>query len=345
MTFAGAFAEGWLGAEKATREKAQKQETERDKQALSVYTKLLQGGWKPIDPSKGSSEGSVVQVGKLGFLEEPPGREGELAVRMRELALKEKTAELNHILAQLKVKGAIDEAEFRALKQKWEADLYKQRVEGNKIGLSRDEIRRDIESIKRETEKIKQKRAAEGGGYRKPFKVRIGNKDVFVRPVPVRDEITGEEYYTPIEVEGKPAIGEPKPETEREIEARKARVQVTLQKLESIINSEKGTIEDKIGSIETFNRLAPRYYMYVPEKTVGKGRARRVVIPKIPGSKRLSVKELSDKAFSLQMRPEEALLKLLLAAPGPMTERRKEDIKALAKHLGIDIKNVLKGRE
>ena len=94
---AARLGQGYLSGQRATKEKLHEEETQRDRDALAAYMRLVESGqWEPVDPQKGATGTGVIAVGGLGWLQPrkiSPWEEAKYTHEQKLMKFKEQEAE------------------------------------------------------------------------------------------------------------------------------------------------------------------------------------------------------------------------------------------------------------
>uniref|UniRef100_A0A6M3KCJ2 Uncharacterized protein n=1 Tax=viral metagenome TaxID=1070528 RepID=A0A6M3KCJ2_9ZZZZ len=161
---AGIGAAGFLGGaeERAKEERGKRFQRERD--ALQMYTQLMQAGWKPVDEKRGVPEGEAIQLTPIGAWLRPPkfGKEeagqlelekARLAKQVQESQLKEQLSREEQVRLGAIISSAKNENDLAV------AQMYVKRLE-QEYGL-REQAARADEVRTRQTYALKEKFATE----------------------------------------------------------------------------------------------------------------------------------------------------------------------------------------
>ena len=315
-SIAGSFGTGSVAGYVGTLEKARQEEGDRRKGDLETLRALLNAGWKPLDPKKGSPTGEALVLPNLGQVMIPPliDKEAEFKLRMRELTSREKLTETQLRIAQINERvSELDRLTKESTNASAErrADIAERVAEINKesseTGLKSTKLSLKIKEAQLAIIKAQAATGTVEGKVTKPITItdKDGKQKTIMAIVDEKNNTwtpvtskTGEVALAPVTAK------EATPITEMD----EFRQRSTLASAKNAVETKKTTKEAVAGQANMINTDSPEPYMY--RWTIvswGNDKWMAYKLPKTKSGVQLTAKSLSTIARKYGMTVEDFL--------------------------------------
>ena len=160
LSAVGPAAASYVSGAAGTEEQGRQEKLTMDQEALKMYTDLMKEGWKPVDPKRGTPDGTVMQVGKVGWLQMPKfGKQEQADLETRRMQVQLRMAELQE--SGLIAKQQLDELRIAAQKAQNAGQLRELNV---RLETAKQQFKTEQQRTLTAAERTKQEQAKRQAG-------------------------------------------------------------------------------------------------------------------------------------------------------------------------------------